>query len=133
MSSTRDIGRLAAWVGRPMRFVIAGGVSTGVYFLLLILLRDHVSPTALLVAVCYLAGMMVNFFAQALFTFRSHSIGGAMAFRYSIVQGSALAVNSGAMALLVDILKWALVPSQVMVTGVISVGVYLVSKGWVYR
>ena len=118
---------------RAVRFIVIGLLSTGLYFGLLILFRPLIASTFWLTAFCYGLAMCLNFLAQGFFTFEAKALSHRNLGRYIVMQGSALLLNSLAMALFVDRFGMPLLLSQVFVTGVITVMVYFVSKTWVYR
>lgn len=118
---------------RLLRFATVGLLSTAFYFLLLLALRPFFQSTALLAATCYGTAMLFNYTVQSLWTFKVRQLSGQSAFRYICMQGCAMIVNSAAMALLVDVLGLMLVPSQLLVTACVTVGIYALSANWVYR
>ncbi|MGY6633024.1 MAG: GtrA family protein [Alkalilacustris sp.] len=118
---------------RLLRFILVGGLSTALYFLLLVGLRPHVASTALLAGLCYGLSMSFNFLAQGLWTFRSQRLTSRNLLRYGCVQGAALGVNAGAMGGLVDLAGASLIPAQIAVTTVVTGLVYILSARWVYR
>ncbi len=121
-----------AELARTLRFGLIGIASTGFYFLLLIILRPLIPSTMLLAAICYAIAMAFNFLAQGLFTFQTTKLTGKQLGRYIVVQGTALIVNSVALAGAVDRMGFALIPSQLVITAVVTVCVYVVSKRWVF-
>ncbi len=121
-----------AELARTLRFGLIGIASTGFYFLLLILLRPVIPSTILLTALCYGIAMGFNFLAQGLFTFQAKKLSGTQLGRYIVVQGSALVANSFAMAWAVDKMGFTLIPSQLVITAIVTVAVYVVSKRWVF-
>lgn len=119
-------------IGRFARFALVGGLSTGIYFGLLLLLRDVIASTLVLAGVCYALSMALNYVAQSTFTFRAGRPSRRAARRFVVMHAGALAFNAGAMGALVDLAGAMLLPSQVLVTGVLAVSTYLASKHWVY-
>ena len=118
---------------RPARFILIGLASTAVYFALLLALRSVIASTTILAALCYALSMCFNYVAQGLWTFQTQRLSTRSLGRYAIVQGMALAINALAMGILVDGLGWALLLSQVLVTGFVAVCVYVLSAIWVYQ
>jgi putative flippase GtrA len=118
---------------RPLRFVLIGGASTALYFALLLLLRSHIPSTTLLAGLCYAISMGFNFVGQGLWTFQSGRLSSRSLARYSCMQGAALVVNAAAMGSLVDGFDLPLLPSQIAVTGAVTLCVYFLSANWVYR
>lgn len=115
------------------RFVLIGLSSTGLYFVLLIILEPLIASIMLLTAACYVISMVFNFLAQALFTFQVQRLSHQQLMRYSIMHGVALLMNSLLMSALVNVLDFRLVIAQVFVTGVITVMTFTLSKTWVYK
>jgi putative flippase GtrA len=120
-------------IKRIQRFGLIGVASTGIYFVLLILLRPVIGSTILLTSLCYGTAMFFNFFAQGLFTFRAKKLTGIHLVRYIMMQGAALVVNSGAMYMAVDQWGLGLISAQLIVTACVTIGSYLASQNWVYR
>jgi putative flippase GtrA len=118
---------------QPLRFIVIGLASTALYFALLLLLQPYIASTALLAALCYAVSMAFNFIAQGLWTFARQRLSSSNVLRYVCVQGSALLANAWAMGALVDGIGLPLIPSQIAVTAVVTVFVYLLSVAWVYR
>lgn len=118
---------------QPISFLLVGASSAGLYFLLLWGLQDLITSTILLTACCYAASMVYNFFLQGWMTFRAGAPTPRSLTRFVSMHAIAMALNSLAMAALVDLLRVPLLPGQVFVTACISVLVFLVSKHWVYR
>lgn len=116
-----------------LRFVLIGLSSTGLYFTLLILLEPLIPSVMLLAAVCYLISMAFNFLAQALFTFQVQRLSSQQLVRYSIMLGTALLLNSAMMGALVNVLDLRLVVAQLIVTSIITVMTFALSKTWVYK
>lgn len=120
-------------IKRIQRFVLIGVASTGIYFVLLILLRPVIDSVILLTALCYGTAMFFNFFAQGLFTFRAKKLTSIHLSRYFIMQGAALVINSGAMYMAVDRWGLGLISAQLIVTACVTICSYLASQNWVYR
>lgn len=119
--------------GRPVRFVVIGLASTGLYFAFLLGLRPLIASTAALAALCYALSMAFNYAAQGLWTFGIARLSKRSLGRYTVVQGGALTTNAVVMGGLVDWFGLPLLPSQIMVTGLVAIGVYCLSALWVYR
>jgi len=116
-----------------IRFILVGLASTGLYFLLLQVLRDRVANILLLTGLCYLTSMVFNFLLQSRITFAAGPPTRRNVSRFIVMQLTALCANSLLMALLVERLGLPLVYSQIAVTACISVLVFVTSKLWVYR
>lgn len=99
----------------------------------LCLMQPVVQSTVLLTALCYVMSMVFNFLAQGLWTFKSSRLSGRNLRRYLLMQGSAMVVNSTVMGILIDRMEFLLIPSQIFVTGCITVCVYVLSRHWVYK
>lgn len=118
---------------RPVRFAVVGLASTALYFALLVLLRPHIASTMLLAGLCYALCMAFNYVAQGLWTFRAGRISTRSLMRYGALQGGALVVNATAMGALVDMAGLPLLPAQIAVTALVTLGIYALSVRWVYR
>ncbi|KGJ02420.1 Putative flippase GtrA (transmembrane translocase of bactoprenol-linked glucose) [Paracoccus halophilus] len=124
-----------AWAAarQPLSFLAVGASSTGLYFLLLWLLRDRVDSILLLTGVCYAVSMIYNYLLQSGLTFRAGPPTRRSVSRFVVMHLGAMALNSLLMAGLVDWLRLELFKTQLVVTGFISAMIFLVSKHWVYR
>ncbi|WJS87011.1 GtrA family protein [Paracoccus sp. TOH] len=124
-----------AWAAarQPLSFLAVGASSTGLYFLLLWLLRDRVDGTLLLTGLCYGASMVYNYLLQSGLTFRAGPPTRRSVLRFVVMHLTAMALNSLLMAGLVDGLALPLFKTQLVVTGFVSAMIFLVSKYWVYR
>lgn len=118
---------------QPISFLAVGASSTAVYFLMLWALQGQIESTILLTAWCYAGSMVYNYILQSLITFRAGAPTGRSVTRFVVMHGVAMALNSLVMAALVDGLQLPIFASQVLVTGGITIMVYLVSKHWVYK
>ena len=116
-----------------LSFVLVGASSTGLYFLLLWALRGGIASTLLLTACCYGISMVYNYILQSWVTFRSGPPTRRSMSRFVAMHASAMALNSGLMAGLVDGLQLPLYMTQVVVTFFISAMIFVVSKHWVYQ
>lgn len=114
------------------RFGLVGLSSTGLYFLLLVLLEGRIGSLVLLTACCYVLSMSCNYLLQNWFTFQAGRPTKATIMRFVSMHLGALAFNSATMAALVDGLGAPLFQAQVAVTGFIATSTYLISKNWVY-
>ena len=116
-----------------LSFVLVGASSTGLYFLLLWTLRGSIPSTLLLTACCYGISMVYNYILQSWVTFRSGPPTRRSMSRFVVMHASAMALNSGLMAGLVDGLHLPLYLTQVGVTLFISAMIFVVSTHWVYQ
>lgn len=87
----------------------------------------------MLTAACYAISMLYNYLLQSWFTFRVGRLTGRGLRRFVLMHLGAMAVNSAAMALLVETLSAPLLASQVAVTAFVASLVFLASERWVYR
>lgn len=122
----------AALLRQSLTFLAAGASSTGVYFLLLWLLRHQIGSTLLLTGLCYGASMVYNYLLQSRLTFRAGPPTKRSISRFVIMHLTAMGLNSLLMAGLVDRLGLPLFQTQLLVTACISVMIFIVSKYWVY-
>lgn len=119
-------------IRQAAKFGLVGLSSTGLYFLLLVLLEGKIGSLPLLTACCYVLSMCYNYLLQSWFTFRAGRPTKATIMRFVQMHLGALAFNSSMMTVLVEGLRAPLFPAQVVVTGLIAISTYLISKKWVY-
>ncbi len=117
---------------QTLSFLVVGASSTGLYFLLLWLLRERVGSVLLLTGLCYGASMVYNYLLQSGLTFRAGPPTRRSVSRFVVMHLAAMALNSLLMAALVERLGLPLFQSQLVVTGCISAMIFFVSKYWVY-
>ncbi|WP_347268288.1 GtrA family protein [Paracoccus sp. (in: a-proteobacteria)] len=124
-----------AWphLRQVLSFVLVGASSTGLYFLLLWALSGRIDSVLLLTACCYAISMIYNYVLQSWLTFRAGPPTRRSLSRFGAMHLGAMALNSLLMAGLVEGLGTALFASQIVVTGLISALIFVVSKHWVYR
>lgn len=115
---------------RLARFVVVGLASTALYFALLLLLADTGLPVWLLTTACYAASMVFNYIAQARYTFRARA-GWSGVIRYMVMHAAAMTFNATAMTILTG-RGWHLFAAQVLVTGIVTAGTFLLSRHWVF-
>jgi len=116
-----------------LRFILVGGASTGVYFLLLWVFQGRVGGIVLLTALCYTVSMIFNYALQSSITFRAGPPTRRSMLRFAVMHLGAMMLNSALMAGLVEGLNVSLFPAQILVTAIISALVYMVSRQWVYH
>lgn len=119
--------------GKILRFAAVGLSSTGFYMAALWALSGWIGSVIALTAFCYLLSMAYNFVLQGTFTFRAGRPTKQALLRFCTMHLAAMTFNSGLMYLLVSGLRVPLFGAQIVVTALISVFVFLLSKAWVYR
>jgi putative flippase GtrA len=123
---------MLAELGRIFRFALVGLSSTAIYFALLWCLRDFIASVIALTALCYLISMVYNFVLQSAFTFRAGAPTRHSLLRFALMHFAAMGINSALMAGLVTGLRVPMFAAQILVTALISVTVFVLSKHWVY-
>jgi putative flippase GtrA len=124
------IARKDAW--KFLKFAMVGLASTMIYFLLLAVMSEFIANILILTAVCYALSMLLNYLMQSLYTFRAGPPSRRAVSRYATMHAGALVFNSLAMKTMVDILSAPLIPSQILVMGVLAVSTFFISKLWVF-
>lgn len=76
-----------------LRFGVGGGSAVAVDFILYILLRNNL-PTSAAKAISFVAGAIVGFIINKLWTFESKKFSGREIFRYCILYACSAAVNT---------------------------------------
>ena len=118
---------------QAVRFIAVGVVSNLVYFGVLAVCQ-YLVGTALWVgaALAYLLSAVFNYLAHRSFTFRSGA-GHLVALpRYCVVQGTALALNSGALEVLVSRGGYSYVWVQVLALAIVTAWTYAAQRAWVF-
>lgn len=123
---------MLAELGRILRFALVGLSSTAVYLVLLWLLKGWIASVVLLTTLCYLLSTAYNYILQSVFTFRAGRLAMYSARRYALAHLLAMGLNSGLMAWLVTGLQIPLFVAQIMVTALVSVLVFILSRNWVF-
>lgn len=118
------------WTGT--KFGAVGLTTVGVYFAVLALLRPLVHGVVALSLLAYLASAVFNFAAQARVTFGTRPDRTSLQ-RYVLMHLLCMGLNAGLMHLLVERAAFGLYTAQLMVTGVIAITSFLLSRAWVYR
>ncbi|AGT11178.1 GtrA family protein [Paracoccus aminophilus] len=113
-------------------FLLVGLSSTAVYFSLLWALQGLTPRVAVLAAICYLASMIWNFVLQRSLTFRHRSPSRGAPYRFGLMHGVALGLNSLTMWALVERAGLPLYAAQIGVTTLIAALIYLASSRWVF-
>ena len=85
---------------QTLSFLVVGASSTGLYFLLLWLLRERVGSVLLLTGLCYGASMVYNYLLQSGLTFRAGPPTRRSVSRFVVMHLAAMALNSLLMAAL---------------------------------
>jgi putative flippase GtrA len=124
------MNRFEFW--RLTKFAFVGGLSAAAYFLFIFAAAPIITSTVALTAVAYAASAVLNYVLQRSFTFQSRLPHAVSFSRYIGMQTTALVVNSGLMFLLVDIAALNLYAAQLMVTTLVTIMNFLLSRFWVY-
>lgn len=118
------------WTGT--KFGLVGGVTVGVYFAVLALARPVIPNVVALSLLAYVVSAVFNFAAQARVTFGARPDGIRLR-RYILMHLLCMGLNSGLLYLLVERAGLGLYGAQLLVTGVIAVTSFGLSRAWVYR
>lgn len=118
---------------RWIRFGLVGGAATLVYFFCgLVFVTLLGLPVLVGNALAYLAGFVVSYLGQCLWTFRAAGAHRTMLPRFAATQAVGLALNSGIIWLLTrvgvayEVAMWAAIVA-------VPVAVYVICKRWVFR
>lgn len=114
------------------KFGLVGVSSTLLYFGLLFLFEGMIESIFFLTSVSYAFSMGYNYLVQGRFTFQSPKATKQSFSRFVIMHGTALVLNGIAMSLLVSGIGMSLYPAQIMVTILVAIGTYVVSRNWVF-
>lgn len=118
---------------RWMRFCIVGGAATLVYYFSGLFFVSLLGlPVLAGNALAYLAGFVVSYLGQCLWTFQAEGSHRAMLPRFAATQGVGLALNSGIIWLLMAAGMSYAVAMWVAIAAV-PVAVYFICKLWVFR
>ena len=115
------------------KFGLVGLGSVGVYFLVLLVLRDRIDDIVDLTAISYVASAVFNYLLQRYVTFNSSRPRAGSWFRYVCLHVLCMTLNSGLMSFLVEMQRFGLIPSQVLVTIIVAGTSFLLSYLWVYK
>lgn len=118
---------------RWMRFCLVGGTATLVYYFCGLALVNLLGlPVLVGNALAFLAGFVVSYLGQCLWTFQAKGAHLAMLPRYAATQAFGLALNSGIIWLL---MLWGLSYAVAMWVAIaaVPVVVFFICKLWVFR
>lgn len=121
-----------------IRFAVMGLVSTGIYLVIMALLKWGLANTGwsvklwLLAMVAYLLSMAANYPMQRRVTFRSKRRHREAVTRFLAVQIVAMAMNSGLLELLVTYVEMRFWIAQFIVCAIVAAFSYGAQKLWVF-
>lgn len=115
-----------------LKFIIVGGLCAGVdlsvlYFLILIGFSDLLSIT-----LGFIAGLLVNYYMHARFTFEVQKLYISSGVKFIIVVGINYAITIFSIFLLTSTLAFTVILAKVVSLPVIAINGYLLSKYWVF-
>lgn len=118
---------------RWMRFCLVGGAATLVYYFCGLFFVNLLGlPVLVGNALAYLAGFVVSYLGQCLWTFQARGSHLAMLPRFAATQALGLGLNSGIIWLLMRLgLDYAL--AMWVAIAAVPVAVYFICKLWVFR
>lgn len=103
-----------------LRFLVVGGAATAIHYLLMWLLHAGLGLDAVLsTAVGFLISAVFNFLASYHFTYRSSAPKLRAAWRYALVAGSGLCINTGIFAMGTRGGDLPVALAQIIATGVV--------------
>lgn len=115
-----------------MRFTATGGVSAGVYAVVLaFLLHQTAAHTA--AAAAYVAAMCVNYLMQRVWTFRSMRRHREALPRYLVTHAGGILLNSTILHICVDLQNYPILPVQVGALMLVAAWSFLLQKAWVFH
>lgn len=117
-----------------LRFLAVGAIGTAAHYALLILLVEAYGVWSVLASTCgFLLGAFVNYVLSRLFVFETTRSHASSIPKFLFVAATGVALNAGAMALLVNGFQWPYLPSQVGVTGCLVGWHYAANRFWTFR
>lgn len=119
-------------VKQIIRFTVTGGVSAGVYSLVLYLLINTIE-THTAAGAAYVAAMAINYLMQRIWTFRSTRRHREALPRYILTHVGGIVLNSTVLYLFVDLQSLPLVPVQIGAFAAVAGWSYLLQKAWVFQ
>lgn len=120
--------------GQFARFAVVGFVTTAVQYAILWLGGEVLRfPAVLASATGYALGVLLSYFLNYLFTFRSNSSHSAAVPRYIAVFGVGWCINAALMGLFVHHWKWNMWLAQVLTTAIGLVWNFSGSRWWTFR
>ncbi len=132
MNTARPGPKLHRLLWLSLRFGLVGAGSILVYIAVLVALRPLFESTLVLTATSYVASAAFNYTLQSAFTFRTRVADLRSTWRYIVMHGVCMAMNSLLMFGLVDQLGYGIAHSQVATTTVVAVTSFIFSYLWVY-
>jgi putative flippase GtrA len=114
-------------------YVMVGAAGTAVQYGVLLVLVEacRFSPT-LATTLGFLCGALVNYFLNFRFTFRSVQPHRRALPRFLTVAAIGLALNSGIVALGVDVLRLYYMIPQVVATGTVVIATFYLNRIWTF-
>lgn len=130
--STHLLRRFRIVLPKFIRFLAAGGIGVALYYGTFLFLKDGLGLWYLAAAA---AGSVLNFSSnflmQKFWTFKNQDAGNVMrlqAKKYLALSITLAASNIGLMYLLVDVARFAELASQVIVTAILTITSYVITK-----
>lgn len=115
-----------------IRFALIGGVCTGIQYLLLGLLHGRFDWPAVWASACgYLVSAICSYLLNYRFSFEPNRSLTQGAWRYALIVAAGLAFNSMVLSGLLA-LGMAVLPAQIIATGVVFVLNYQLSRRWAF-
>ena len=111
---------------------LVGILTVAIYFLVLWIAVRAINSTIVVTLLAYLASAAFNYLMQRNFTFQARLANRTSLRRYAVMHASAMVANSAAMYLLVDVAGTNLYLAQLIVTAIIAILSFLLSRFWVF-
>lgn len=120
--------------GQFLRFLVVGGLSTGLQYLILFLLVHFAHWEAALASSSgYVLSAALNFYLNHRISFTSNVPYGTAAVSFILVALTGLALNALFMAALVHGLDLHYLLSQVLTTGIVLLWNFYANRHWTYK
>lgn len=117
-----------------LRYVLVGAVGTGAHYLVLLILveRREVAPV-MATTLGFATGAVVNYFLNFRLTFHSTRPHREALPRFFAVAAAGMVLNSGIVALGVEVFRLQYMIPQVCATGVVVLCTFCANRVWTFR
>src|SRR5262245_57162461 len=116
-----------------IKYASAGGIGTLVHYALLVGLVEGAGIGAVAASTCgAVAGALVNYWLNYHYTFGSRQLHRRSLPRYAAVSVAGVALNAVVVFVGATALGWHYVVAQVVATGVVLAGAFIVNRRWTF-
>ena len=116
-----------------VRYGLVGAVGTGAHYLvLLVLVERWGAPPVLATTLGFMTGAVVNYFLNCRFTFQSTLPHREALPRFLAVAGVGMLINSGIVALGVDVLRLHYMIPQICATATVVLCTFYLNRVWTF-